>query len=545
MFRILLLVLLTISVYADKKVEVFAANINSENSIMQAEGDVVVLYDGLYVSADSATYDREKGILELYGNVNALQGAEYYAMGDYLMLDTSEEVRQFRPFFFQEHGDEFWMSAQSAKSKAEDYELNTGIVSSCNPQDPDWTIRFSSGYYDQEDQWMQLYNARLYAGDVPVFYFPYFAYPTDTTRRTGLLRPTVGLSDDEGFMYQQPLYIAESPYWDLELLPQMRSKRGQGLYTTLRFTDSPNSKGSLTTGYFKEKAEYQNEYDLRNDEHYGVEFDYEHRDFLDTWFGWKPEGESGIYADITYLNDIEYMNLKETDSLDYTADSQVTSKVNVFLNQSENYFGMYNKYFIDLTKETNSDTLQYLPILQYHNYLNTFLDDHLLYSIDYRGTNYYRETNKNAIQNEVKVPIDLQFPIFDEYLTLTMGEYLYGSHLGFYGSDNPDDPNRPNNPNIQPATNDYSPGSYVRDYQVIELNTNLVKAFDEFSHSVAFTVGYVHPGEERKSGFYDDYNEAFENNKENNVLCDGGPCEYDSIVEVVEQGSLEFTQLFF
>jgi lipopolysaccharide assembly outer membrane protein LptD (OstA) len=43
---------------------------------------------------------------------------------------------------------------------------------------------------------MQMYNARLYAGSVPVFYLPYFAYPTDTTRRTGLLRPTFGFSSD-------------------------------------------------------------------------------------------------------------------------------------------------------------------------------------------------------------------------------------------------------------------------------------------------------------------------------------------------------------
>jgi len=534
MYKVLLIILMfALELCADKKVEVFAATMDTNGTFVKASDDVIVLYDGLYVSAQTATFDRNSGVLELYGRVHALKGSEYYAMGDYLMLDTQKDIRQFRPFFLQEYKDELWISARSAKSTEEEFELHTGIVSSCNPQDPDWTLRFSSGYYDNEDQWMQLYNARLYAGEVPVFYLPYIAYPTDTTRRSGLLRPTFGLSGDEGFMYQQPIYIAEDPQWDLELLPQIRTKRGKGLYSVLRFVDSPNSTGSLTVGGFKEEAAYQEEFNLRNDKHYGVEFDYQHRGFLRTWFDWNIQGTSGIYSDITYLNDVEYLNLQETDSLNYSIDSQVTSKVNVFLNQSEDYFGSYFKYFIDLNKESNADTIQNLPDIQYHRYLNTFFDEHLLYSVDYRGSNFYREERKNAMLNEVTVPLDLQFDLFDEYLTLTLSENLYASHISFYGSDD------------QVATRGYSSGAYARDYQNIELNTNLVKAFDSFTHSIAFTAAYLHPGTDKRTGFYEDYQTQFEADKANNIPCVEGPCEYDTITEKIEQASLEFSQYIF
>lgn len=534
MLKVLFL-LFCLAVYAeaDKKVEVFSASIDTNGSYLKASSDVVVLYDGLYVSAESATFDRDSGILELVGNVMALKGAEYYAMGDYLMLNTQENIRQFRPFFFQEHKDKLWISAQSAKSKEQEYELHSGIVSSCNPQDPDWTVRFSSGYYDNEDQWMQLYNARLYAGEIPVFYFPYFAYPTDNTRRSGLLRPTFGLSNDEGFMYQQPIYIAPDAQWDLELLPQIRTKRGKGMYTTLRFVDSPRSTGSLVLGGFKEDASYIEAFNLKNEKHYGVEFDYTHREFLKTWFDSNIQGDSGIFADITYLNDVEYLNLKENDSLDYSTDSQVTSKANLFLNQSENYFGMYSKYFIDLNKESNAGTIQNLPELNYHHYLNTLFDDHFLYSIDYRGSNFYREDGKNATQHEINAPLDLQFSLLDEYLTLTLSENLYTSAISFYGS----------NDNV--ASQGYDKGVYARDYQRIELNTNLVKAFDTLTHSVSLSAAYVHPGAQKKTGFYEDYQEEFDNNTENNVPCVSGPCEYDTINEVLEEASLEFTQFVF
>jgi len=528
-----LLFLATVVLYADKKVEVFSSSMDTNGSFVKAKDDVVILYDGMYISAESASFDRDTGIMELYGNINVLKGAQYYAMGDYLMLDSHEDIRQFRPFFFQENKDDLWITARSAKAKKKEYELHTGVVSSCNPQDPDWTLRFSSGYYDDEDQWMQLYNARLYAGELPVFYFPYIAYPTDTTRRTGLLRPTFGLSSDEGFTYIQPLYIAESPQWDLELLPQVRSTRGKGLYSTLRFVDSVRSSGSLTVGQFQEKESYQKEFNIKNKYHHGVEFDYQHRGFLQTWFDWNIQGDSGIYSDITYLNDVEYLNIQESDSLNYATASQVTSKVNVFLNQSEDYFGMYGKYFIDLNKENNSGTIQNLPILQYHRALNTFLDDHFLYSFDYRGNNYYREEGKNAMQNELKVPLSLQFPLLDEYLTLTLTEALYASHIGFYGSDD------------EVATQGYSSGSYAQDFQSVELNSNLVKNFGSFTHSVGFTVGYLHPGTARKNGFYDDYEEEFSANREKQISCIEGPCEYDNIADVVEQASLEFTQFIF
>lgn len=546
MYRLLFLLLcVSTFVLADKKVEVFATSIDTNGTYLKANDDVVVLYDGLYVSAESATYDRNSETLELYGNVVALQGSQYYAMGDYLMLNTLEESRQFRPFFFQQHSDNLWISARSAKSKAEKYELHSGVVSSCNPQNPDWTVRFSSGYYDDEDQWMQLYNARLYAGEVPVFYFPYFAYPTDTTRRSGLLRPTFGLSNDEGFMYQQPIYIAEDPQWDLELLPQIRTKRGRGIYSRLRFVDSPNSTGSIVLGGFKEDSSYQEAFKLKNEKHYGAEFDYQHRDFLKTWFDSRVSGSSGIYSDITYLNDVEYLNLKENDSLNYSTDSQVTSKVNLFLNQSEDYFGSYFKYFIDLNKETNSDTIQRLPAIQYHHYLNTFFDDHFMYAIDYRGTNFYRETRKGAIQNELSVPLDLQFSLFDEYATLTLSENLYASHVSFYGSDNPNDPNNLASLYVQQPVNGYSPGVYGRDIQSVQLNSNVVKAFDDFTHSMSFTAGYQHPGTEIKTGFYDDYETAFDEIRADNIRCDAGPCEYDTIEDILEQGSLEFTQYIF
>ena len=99
-------------------------------------------------------------------------------------------------------------------------------------------MEFSSTDYNSDTKWLNIYNARLYVGDILVFYSPYFGYSSDNTRRTGLLMPSVGFSADEGIYYEQPIYIAEQNWWDLELKPQIRTNRGYGGYSTFRFVDS-------------------------------------------------------------------------------------------------------------------------------------------------------------------------------------------------------------------------------------------------------------------------------------------------------------------
>ena len=153
-------------------------------------------------------------------------------------------------------------------------DLESSIISSCNCIDPTWSIRVSSASYDTEDKWMHAYNPRLYIKDIPIFYSPYIGFPTDTTRRTGLLPPTIGYSSNEGIYYSQPIYYAPADNYDIELIPQYRSKRGFGTYVYYRYKDSPYSLLKLQAGFFREDKEYLNEYDLENKKHYGANLEY-------------------------------------------------------------------------------------------------------------------------------------------------------------------------------------------------------------------------------------------------------------------------------
>ena len=391
MLKLLFIItIFVLNLYANDKVEIYASDINSKGDIVKADGDVVVMYKDYILSAKKAIYDRSTGELELFGNIRATKGNDYKILGNHAKMNIAKKERSFKPFYMLEHTSNVWWSGSKSMAKGDDINTTAGIVSSCDPINPLWKMEFSSSNYNQDTMFLKTYNTVLYLYDIPVLYTPYFAYSLDKTRRTGLLTPHLGLSDSEGFFYQQPIYIAEQDWWDIEIKPQIRTYRGSGVYTTYRWVDSDHSKGSYTTGYFKEKDKYFKDRNLENNTHSGYNFNYINDNFINHFFGTDLDGQSAIYTDLKYMNDIDYLNLSTNDSTQNVTSNQIYSRINMFYNNKDNYFGAYFKYYKDLASQNNDATLQQLPSLQYHNYLSTLLDDYILYSLDMKSTNFTR-----------------------------------------------------------------------------------------------------------------------------------------------------------
>ncbi|MGO4611997.1 LPS-assembly protein LptD, partial [Variovorax sp. 2RAF20] len=57
-------------------------------------------------------------------------------------------------------------------------------------------------------------NATIRIGKVPVMYVPWFMFPVDERRRTGLLYPQISLSGRNGFDWKQPIYLTLAPNYD-------------------------------------------------------------------------------------------------------------------------------------------------------------------------------------------------------------------------------------------------------------------------------------------------------------------------------------------
>ena len=548
MFRILLSFLFLFSFLNaldtdnEAKVEVYATSMTTKDNVVTAKDDVVVVYKDYHLSAKKAVYDRNTGLLELFENVRATKGDNIQILGDYAKLNIAQKERSFKPFYMLEKTSNVWISGCESYAKDMEVTIKSGVMSGCDQNDPFWTMEFTSAEYNTDTMWLDLYNARIYIYDIPVFYTPYFGYSLDTTRRTGVLPPKVGWSNDEGAFYQQSLYIAESNWWDLEITPQVRTDRGSGVYSTFRWVDSKYSEGSLSAGYFKEQDKYfykldsdgQLQNDLANQKHYGYNFHYEHSDFINQWFGTKLKGQSGLYVDINNMNDVDYINLASTNTIETATATQVISRTNMFYNTDDNYVGMYLKYYKDLTVDSNAETLQNLPSIQYHSYLDTLLDNHFLYNLDIKSNNFHRNEGQGAVQTDLNIPLQLQTSLFDEYMNVSYTSYIYGQNTSFNGEDK------------QVPPTEVESGTFVRNYHVFNASSQLTRAYDGMTHVLDFGSQYVIAGEESRDGFYEKEEAYCLDKKTNGSNPDyASRCEFYNISDIEENVQLYFSQYIY
>ena len=483
-----------------EKLQLVAKDVDTKNNIITAVGDVVAYSPTYYLSSDKMVYDKDREILELFDNVLIIKDNKIQTQSNYAYVDMKNDIINQDPVFLMDNSSNIWSNSKEANKDKDLITLENSILSSCDCIDPIWSIRSSSSDYDTEAMWMNTYNPRLYVKNVPVFYLPYFGFPTDTTRRTGLLLPTMGYSSSEGFLYSQPIFIAPADDYDIELIPQIRTQRGYGSYANFRYADSPDSMLNVKTGYFKEFDNYRSKEQLENSEHYGLDIDYERKNI----FAKNKEHQDGVFTSIRYLNDIEYITLKEEDDYNLGTDKKIESKVNYFYNTPEYYGGVYGKYYVDASQKTNDNTLQELPQIQLHSYNKELFLENLIYSIDTKAQNFTRKEGLNAKIYDINVPISYTKNILDDYMYLgvenrtILTQYDYSNSL--YN-------------NLR-----YEDGTLIQNRTSFIVGTDLIKPYSDYIHTLNLNASYDIPENLRKDG--DLYNITVKENQ---------PLKYDEL----------------
>ena len=462
----------------NEKFQLVAKDINSKQNIVVATGDVVIFSPTYYLSADKIIFNKENETFELFGNVLIIKDNQIRTQSDYAFIDLKNDAFTQNPMFLIENTNNVWLNSKESTKDKNQIDLESSIISSCGCLDPIWSIRSSSANYDTEDKWINAYNSRLYVKDVPVFYTPYLGFPTDKTRRTGLLLPTLGYSGDEGIYYSQPVYFAPAQNYDLELVPQIRTLRGQGIYSYFRYADSPDSVLNIKSGVFKENEEYKDENLLDNSEHFGLNVDYNRRNiFAD------GQNDDGLFTSLKYLNDVEFITL-ENDDTTVSTDKKVESKINYFYNTPDYYTGAYSRYYIDTSKESNQNTLQELPQAHFHSYNKEVFLDNLLYSVDAKAINYTRPEGLTAGIYELSAPISYNKYFFDDYLYLTVENKTIVTKYDYSNFD----------------SLRYEDGDLIQNRTSVLVGTDLIKPYQDYLHTANLNAEYVVPKNLKETG---------------------------------------------
>lgn len=464
--------------FTDEYVQIISKKLKSQNNVVTAENDVVLYSKNYYITAQKLIYDKNSSKLRLFDNVNISKNNETVLYSEYVLIDVDNELSVIEPFLLIESQKGIWLKSDKTSREKDLYTLKDTAVSSCDCVNPDWDIRFPEGDYNTAEKWINTYHPKFYVKDTPVFYLPYFGFSTDDTRRSGLLIPTIGISNNEGFIYFQPMYYAPKPDYDFEFVPMVRTKRGYGGDLTFRYADSAYSTLKLNGGFFKELESYQEDNLLANDKHLGWSLDYIRTRFLS-----NENSKDGLMVKLQHMNDVDYASLRYDADSFASVDRYLESRIKYFYDNYKFYGELDTHYYRDLQTNNNDSVLQVLPSVTLHKYLDKFIGEGFTYSYDVNLERKDRKTGIGANTTNILLPLGFGASFYNDYINIDFTEEFKYTHVNF------------TNNNL-----DYRDLGYAVNTHILDIYTDLIKKHDTFTHALKLNLLYKYENSFYKRG---------------------------------------------
>ncbi len=213
----------------------------------QYQGNVALKRGDQFLGADNLRMDTETGNYIAEGNVR-YQDTSFRMVADRAEGNQDTDSHKVTNIQYQLVDRRGNGGAESVDLQGQVGQMHRSTYTTCDPSQPIWRVRAPEIDVDNDEGFGTARNAVLQIGKVPVLYFPWFKFPIDDRRQTGLLFPQFGLSGRNGFDYLQPIYLNLAPNYDATLLPRYMSKRGLMFGTEFRYLYD-GGRGEITGNY--------------------------------------------------------------------------------------------------------------------------------------------------------------------------------------------------------------------------------------------------------------------------------------------------------
>ncbi|MEK0266908.1 LPS-assembly protein LptD [Stenotrophomonas rhizophila] len=299
------------------------------------QGNVALKRGDQFLGTDNLSFDTESG--------------NYVAEGNVRYQDSSIRMKARRAEGNQESDThkisdiQYQLVSRRGNGGAESIDLQGAVgqmhrstYTTCDPSQPVWKLSAPQIEVDNDAGFGTARNAVLRIGKVPVLWAPYFKFPIDDRRQTGLLYPQIGLSGRNGFDYTQPIYLNLAPNFDDTLMPRYMSKRGFMLDNEFRYLYD-GGRGELLTAYLPNDK-------LRDKDRGRVEFGGYHNINAN----WQARASLAWVSDERYLEDFSNKLLGVTTS-------NLQSQIGIY-GTGENWTGGLMADYWQLTDYTLTET---------------------------------------------------------------------------------------------------------------------------------------------------------------------------------------------
>ncbi|MCP4878762.1 MAG: LPS-assembly protein LptD [Gammaproteobacteria bacterium] len=226
--------------------------VSEDNESIRLTGDVSVTRAEQKISADDILYDKPTASIEANGNV-VFTNADYRLQSPRIELDNQND----RGLFEQPR---FELQNRHARGQADKIErldqyrtrFEDLTYSACDPDDRDWHLRASELEFDYESGLGSTWHTTFYLQEVPFLYLPYFQFPIDDRRMSGILAPTIGYDEADGNTVIVPIYWNIAANHDMTITPAFYSKRSLQLNTENRYLFK-TQRGQLDLSYLDDE----------------------------------------------------------------------------------------------------------------------------------------------------------------------------------------------------------------------------------------------------------------------------------------------------
>jgi len=223
----------------------------TETGEVVLEGSVTLAWRGSKFQADRVVL-REQRFIEAEGNVLIVWGVNRIS-GSRMTYDLELDRGAIEDAIgFVEP--EFFISSKKVEKIGEDrVKLKSANVTTCTQPVPYWSFTVSTAKIKAEG-YARMWNVRLKAGKVPVFYLPFMLWPVKKDRSVGLLLPDFGSTEERGNVISQALFIPIGSSADLTLVGEYYTKAGFGAGGEFRFVPNRTGAGILSGFYINDKV---------------------------------------------------------------------------------------------------------------------------------------------------------------------------------------------------------------------------------------------------------------------------------------------------
>ncbi len=216
-----------------------------------AQGQVMLRGQGLKAWADDLFGSIPDNEVSGSGNVKLDRFGDVIT-GDrfYTEIDTSAGFVERPTYFLKRYG------ARGKASFAEfadrdHFRAKNATYTTCDLGQDDWYLKVSQLDIDRVRDVGVARNVTLRFKEIPILYTPWIDFPVSSKRKSGLLAPIIGTTQQGGFELTMPLYLNLAPNYDATISPRYIDKRGILFNNEVRYLTHSLS-GELRAEYLQE-----------------------------------------------------------------------------------------------------------------------------------------------------------------------------------------------------------------------------------------------------------------------------------------------------